>query len=120
MSDTDSVRPEARYTAALLGHMSYTDQRWANTAVLRVLYGSGVLGYAVGWFMESFLYTTYIVGAATALVLILCVPNWRQRSDTTDKESWVDDATAREYFHSINAAEMMIATVTGKSQPVQH
>jgi hypothetical protein len=109
----------ATYVTALFGNMAQCDQRWVNTVCTYVLGLASVGGYATGYFMESFLITTYCILAGAALCMIVCGPNWRQRTDG-DAAAWIAGEETVEYFARLNEAEKRVAALEGRKPFVHH
>ena len=107
--------PAAVYVAKLFGTMSYRDQAWANTVKFWLLSVAGVVGYAAGWYFEAFSITVYVVGAAAAATLLVCVPNWRQRPDS-ENTHWLDRKTVRDFYAALDEAEVE-ATKKANAKP---
>ena len=111
--------PAATYVTRLFGSMAQCDQQWANTVILRVIAAATVGGYVAGYILESFLITTYCVLAAAAFCLVVCGPNWRQRSDG-DSDKWVPEEQAVAYMRRLNKAEVAHAKAQGRAKPLVH
>jgi hypothetical protein len=109
----------ATYVTNLLGNMAQRDQRWANSVCTNVLMFASVGGYAAGYWLESFLYTTYSIVGAAILCVLVCGPNWRQRSDG-DAKQWIAGEQTVAYFERLNAAEKRLAELEGRKPFVHH
>ena len=109
----------ATYVTRLFGNMAQCDQRWANTVCTYTLAVASVGGYAAGYVMESFLITTYCVLGAAVLCVLLCGPNWRQRSDG-DAKQWICGEVTADYFRRLNEAEQRVAQYEGRKPFVHH
>merc|ERR1712126_406354 len=86
----------------LLGKMSYRDQRWAANTMQYTLYTASIVGYGVGFYLETFFWTAMIVLGAGAFSALLTIPNWRQREEET---KWLDAAKVRSYYLDLLARE---------------
>lgn len=111
---SSAVHPTALYVAGLVSPMSYVDQEWATWWMTKPLQGAAIVGYAVGWYFESFALTCYFVLAAAILAAVMCIPNWRQRgyydpkadgSDGSDAMAFVDKELATVFYEKLNAVE---------------
>lgn len=114
-----TVHPFARYVAGLFGPMSQCDQKWVNGVMNWLLLSAAVVGYVGGWYLNSFAITTYVVLAATAVCIVVCTPNWRQRPDA-DAGTWIESAAAADYYERLNTLEVAIAKADGGRKAVHH
>jgi hypothetical protein len=113
------THPAARYVSKLFGGgMAQCDQKWGYSIATWVITLSAVIGYALGYYMETFLYTTYVVLGGCAFSLLVCGPNWRQRQDG-HSEKWVSGDVAARYYEDLNHAEEMHAAQE-KRKPLKH
>ena len=76
--------------------MSLLDQEWAFNGTYWVINGAAVLGFFVGWWMQSFKYTLATIALALLVCHLLYIPNWRQNPDEDCK--WVDNKKMEKYY----------------------
>jgi hypothetical protein len=95
-AEPPGIHPAALYVAGLLSPMSLLDQRWAYYGAWYIINCAAVIGFGLGYYMSSFRYCLYVVGAALALCHAVFLLNWRQRADPSVK--WVPEAKVAAYY----------------------
>eukprot|EP00295_Goniomonas_pacifica_P041889 CAMPEP_0175981260 /NCGR_PEP_ID=MMETSP0108-20121206/47235_1 /TAXON_ID=195067 ORGANISM="Goniomonas pacifica, Strain CCMP1869" /NCGR_SAMPLE_ID=MMETSP0108 /ASSEMBLY_ACC=CAM_ASM_000204 /LENGTH=78 /DNA_ID=CAMNT_0017311767 /DNA_START=8 /DNA_END=244 /DNA_ORIENTATION=- len=56
--------------------MDLRGQKYCEIAYHVIIITFAVVGFALGWFLESFRVSVYAVLAGVALAMAICVPDW--------------------------------------------
>ncbi|CAM39190.1 conserved hypothetical protein [Leishmania braziliensis MHOM/BR/75/M2904] len=97
------VHPAARWVSGLFSPMSLRDQEYCTDMFQRILWGSVVVSFPIAYWMGRVLVTVVGVCVATAVCLVLFVPNWYQRPDLALK--YADDTEVHNYYQQYEAAK---------------
>mmetsp|Transcript_15843 Transcript_15843/g.23545 ORF Transcript_15843/g.23545 Transcript_15843/m.23545 type:complete len:94 (+) Transcript_15843:86-367(+) len=82
--------------------MDYKGQQLAENIYYILILLFGAVSWIIGYVMENFMYPVYGVGAATAISILICVPDWPIFNRNPVK--WLDELPEREGVERVGAA----------------
>jgi hypothetical protein len=113
------------FCAGLTARAGFEQQRFAALWTEALIYGTAVIAFVVGHFLQSFAVVAYAIVAAGAAAFVLFVPNWRaawmsakEGFLTCGEETQFVSAHATQQYYTLLRADEMRA-IPGRTPPAR-